>query len=215
MELKGLQTKYLGRNIIHYKTIDSTQSEIWRLIESNNIKNGTIVIADIQTNGQGTHGRKWYTDQANNIAFSLAIELNCNIKKLDGLTIKIAELIVKIMQEMYSIKLDIKEPNDLYSHGKKVGGILTQTKLVGEKVTYLVIGIGINTSQKEFAEEVKNIATSIKNESNADVNIEEFLSEFCNEFEKGTLGTVLNGTNCPQWYKKDQRASITIKMITK
>ena len=215
MELKGLQTKYLGRNIIHYKTIDSTQSEIWRLIESNNIKNGTIVIADIQTNGQGTHGRKWYTDQANNIAFSLAIELNCNIKKLDGLTIKIAELIVKIMQEMYSIKLDIKEPNDLYSHGKKVGGILTQTKLVGENVKYLVIGIGINTSQKEFAEEVKNIATSIKNEFNADVNIEEFLSEFCNELEKGTLGTVLNGTNCPQWYKKDQRASITIKMITK
>ena len=119
------------------------------------------------------------------------------------------------MQEMYSIKLDIKEPNDLYSHGKKVGGILTQTKLVGENVKYLVIGIGINTSQKEFAEEVKNIATSIKNEFNADVNIEEFLSEFCNELEKGTLGTVLNGTNCPQWYKKDQRASITIKMITK
>ncbi len=197
MELKGLQTKYLGRNIIHYKTIDSTQSEIWRLIESNNIKNGTIVIADIQTNGQGTHGRKWYTDQANNIAFSLAIELNCNIKKLDGLTIKIAELIVKIMQEMYSIKLDIKEPNDLYSHGKKVGGILTQTKLVGEKVTYLVIGIGINTSQKEFAEEVKNIATSIKKEFNVDVNIEKFLSKFCNEFEKGPLGTVLNGPTCP------------------
>ena len=73
MELKGLQTKYLGRNILYYKTIDSTQSEIWRLIESNNIKNGTIVIADIQTNGQGTHGRKWYTDQANNIAFSFAI----------------------------------------------------------------------------------------------------------------------------------------------
>ena len=196
MDLKGLQTKYLGRNILYYKTIDSTQSEIWRLIESNNIKNGTIVIADIQTNGQGTHGRKWYTDQANNIAFSFAIELNCNIKKLDGLTIKIAQTIVKIMNEMYKIKIDIKEPNDLYSNGKKLGGILTQTKLVGENVKYLVIGIGINTSQKEFDKDVKDIATSIKKEFNVEVNIEEFLSKFCNEFEKGTLGTVLNNSTC-------------------
>ncbi len=197
MELKGLQTKYLGRNIIHYKTIDSTQSEIWRLIESNNINNGTIVIADVQTNGQGTHGKKWHTDQANNIAFSFEIELNCNIKRLDGLTIKIAQTIVKIMHEMYNIKIDIKEPNDLYSRGKKLGGILTQTKLIGENVKYLVIGIGINTSQKEFATDVKDIATSIKNEFNVDINIEEFLSKFCNEFEKGPLGTVLNGPTCP------------------
>ena len=184
MELEGLKTRYLGRNLIHYKTIDSTQNEIWRLIEKNNLKNGTIVIADIQTNGQGTHGRRWYTDQENNIALSLAIELNCNIQKLDGLTIEIAQTIVMLMQEDYGIKLEIKEPNDLYSNGKKIGGILTQTKVVGEKVKYLVIGVGINVAQEEFTKEVKNTATSIKKEFGVEINIEKFISEFCNEFEK-------------------------------
>lgn len=179
-----LDTKFLGRNTIHYETIDSTQSEIWRLIEANTIKNGTLIIADIQTNGQGTHGRKWHTDEKNNIAFSFAIQPNCNIQKLEGLTIEIAELIVKIMKELYGISLNIKEPNDLYFKGKKVGGILTQTKSVGEEVKYLVIGIGINTSQEEFAEDVKEIATSIKKEFGVDVNVQDFILKFCSEFEK-------------------------------
>jgi len=184
MRLKNLTTNFLGRNTIYFKVIDSTQSEIWRLIEESNIENGTLVMADIQTNGQGTHGRKWYTDKENNIAFSFMVEPNCNIQNLEGLTGKIAQIIVRVMIKLYGIKLKIKEPNDLYINDKKVGGILTQTKIVGEKVKYLVVGIGINTSQEVFAEDVKDVATSIKNEFEIDVDVEDFISNFCNEFEK-------------------------------
>ena len=73
MQLKNLKTKFLGRNSIYYKEIDSTQSEILRLIENKEAKNGTLVMADIQTNGKGTHGRIWHTDETNNIAFSFVI----------------------------------------------------------------------------------------------------------------------------------------------
>lgn len=44
--------KFLGNKIIHYKTINSTQLEIWKRVEENNIKNGTVIMADIQTNGK-------------------------------------------------------------------------------------------------------------------------------------------------------------------
>lgn len=54
MKLTNLKTKYLGRDFIFYNQIDSTQNEIFRRIENNNIKNGTLVMADIQTNGKGT-----------------------------------------------------------------------------------------------------------------------------------------------------------------
>ena len=184
MRLKNLTTKFLGRNTIYFKSIDSTQSEIWRLIEKNNIQNGTLVMADKQTNGQGTHGKKWYTDKENNIAFSIEIEPNCNVQQLDGITKEIAQIIVEIMLKMYGIKLNIKEPNDLYINNKKVGGILTQTKVIGNAVQYLVIGIGINTSQRIFTEEISKIATSIKKEFNVNVNVEDFIANFCNEFEK-------------------------------
>ena len=75
MQLKNLKTNFLGKNFIYMPKIDSTQSEIWRLIDNNKIASGTIVMADIQTAGKGTHGRTWYTDESGNIAFSCISKL--------------------------------------------------------------------------------------------------------------------------------------------
>lgn len=187
MKLDKLNTKFIGKNVEHFKRIDSTQSEIWRRIKNNNIKNGTIIMADIQTLGKGTHGRKWYTDEENNIAFSLFIEANCTIDKLEGMTTEIAEILVNIIENLYCIHLQIKHPNDIMCNEKKIGGILTETKLNGEKVKYIVIGIGINTNQEKFDNEISKIATSIKKEFGIEVDCEKIISEFCNQFEKNIM----------------------------
>lgn len=184
MQLKKLKTKFLGRNSIYYKEIDSTQSEIWRLIQSKTAPNGTLVFADIQTKGKGTHGRIWHTDEKGDIAFSFLIQMDCNVKKLEGITIEIAKIIIDILEKQYQIKLEIKEPNDIVYKNKKICGILTETKVVSENVKYLVVGIGINTKKQHFSKDIENIATSIKKEFNIDINTEEFISEFCNRFEK-------------------------------
>ena len=89
----------------------------------------------------GTHGKKWYTDVENNIAFSFFVKTNCNIKKIDGITVEIAETIIEIFKNIYNIELEIKYPNDIIYNDKKIGGILTNTKLNGEQVKYIVIGI--------------------------------------------------------------------------
>lgn len=188
MRLKDLKTNFLGRNNIYYKEIDSTQSEIWRLIENKSVPNGTLVYADIQTEGKGTHGRIWHTDETGNIAFSFFIQMNCKIKKLQGLTVEIARIIIDILKEQYNISLEIKAPNDIVFNGKKIGGILTETKVVKENVKYLVIGIGINTKKQNFSKDIEDIATSIKKEFNVDVNREEFITEFCNRFENYMKG---------------------------
>lgn len=52
MSLQELNTNCLGRDVIFYPEIDSTQLEAWRRIEKNTIKNGTIILAEIQTNGK-------------------------------------------------------------------------------------------------------------------------------------------------------------------
>lgn len=89
----------------------------------------------------GTHGRKWHTDETGNIAFSFLLEVNCKISQLEGMTIEIAETMVAVFKKLYHISLSIKFPNDLVYQGKKLGGILTETKLKGEYVKYVVIGI--------------------------------------------------------------------------
>lgn len=183
MILESLNTKYLGKEIIHYTEIDSTQKEIFRRIKNNDIKNGTVIVADEQTGGIGTHGRKWFTRKGN-IAFSSVLFPMCTIDKLNNITLEIAQIIKSIFKNLYNIELQIKYPNDLMILDKKIGGILTETKLQGNIVKQLIIGIGINTNQEEFDIEVKDIATSIKKEFNIEVNNSKIIAEFCNEFEK-------------------------------
>lgn len=177
-------------NLIQYNKIDSTQNEIWRLVENNQIKDNTIVIANIQTEGRGTHGRIWHTDEPNNIAFSFYIETNCNIKKLEGITIDIAKIIVEIFKEDYDINLDIKQPNDLIINGKKVGGILTESKIQKENVKFLVVGIGINTSKTVFTEDIKDIATSINIEFNKKIDTVKFIEKFYSKFKETLKGRI-------------------------
>ena len=174
---KEIKTKILGQTCIEFSEINSTQKYIHSQIKENNIKNGTVVIADVQTDAIGTHGRKWYTNK-NNIAFSLYMEINQNVKKLEGLTYKIAEILVQIFQEKYNINLEIKKPNDLMYNGKKVGGILTEAKLHNKEVRYIVIGIGINIAKQEFNKEIKEIATSIEQEFNINIDRNYIITEF-------------------------------------
>lgn len=118
MKLTNLKTEFLGRNAIYYKKIDSTQSEIWRNVEM--LSNGSLVMSDLQTLGKGTHGRVWHTDEAGSIAFSFLIKMDYEVKKLEGLTLEIAQIIVDIMKSKYKIRINIKEPNDLIINNKKV-----------------------------------------------------------------------------------------------
>ena len=184
MKLRNLKTNFLGRDFYFYEEIDSTQNEIFRRIKKGQIINGSVIMADIQTAGKGTHGRIWHTDEKGNIAFSFYIQTNCEIERLDGLTIDIAKILVDMFREKYKINIQIKEPNDLMINNKKIGGILTQGKINGKYIKYLVIGIGININKKYFTNDIKDIATSIKNEFKVDIDREEVITEFCNIFEK-------------------------------
>lgn len=166
-------SNFNGCKIFHYKIIDSTQKEIWRRFKNGTIKDKTMIISDIQTAGIGTHGRIWHTDEENNIAFSIYFDFSkkkCKVEELDGLTVRIAKRIVKVFKEMYDIDLDIKFPNDIYCNGRKLGGILTETKVQNGLVRCVVIGIGINTNQVEFADEIKDVATSIRREFGIEVD---------------------------------------------
>lgn len=172
-----------GKRIFHYKEIDSTQEEVKRRIEADDIENGDIIIADIQTKGIGTHGRRWYTDSKDNIAFSLYIDVGANVKYFDGITVKIAEILKDILKDIYDVELKIKKPNDLILNGKKIAGILTETKINADTVKYMILGIGMNTNKLDFNEEIITLASSLKKELGIDVDNYRIINEFLLRFE--------------------------------
>ena len=143
-----LDTKFLGRNIYIYDMLNSTQDDIKQKAD---IANGSVIIAECQTNGKGTHGRKWFTDEKNkNIAMTFVLYPNCEIKKIENITVIIAKCIIESIYKIYNIKLDIKSPNDIVTNNKKIGGILTETKILGQKVRVIYVGIGLNVLQEKF-----------------------------------------------------------------
>ena len=171
---------------IEYEELDSTQLEAKRYIKNNSASNGTVIIAKNQTSGIGTHGRKWIAKKDESITFTLILEPNCKLEKLENFTVDIAECIVNTFKELYGISLEIKKPNDIVYNGKKIGGILTETQVLEGMVKYVFIGIGLNTNQTEFAPEIAEIATSVKNEFGINIDnrkvIENIVKKICLKF---------------------------------
>ena len=181
--IKKANTKKIGKDIIYFEEIDSTQDYAKSIARKDKV-NGTIIITDMQTKGKGTKQRSWYTNRGSNITMSIIIKENLNISNLQGITVKIAECMKNAIKTLYNIELTIKEPNDLMLNNKKVSGILTESSIIGNKVEYLIIGIGLNVNEENFNEEIKYIATSLKKELKKQFSREEIIAKFIEELEK-------------------------------
>ncbi len=161
-----------------FKQIKSTHT----YLKENNIRytytEGTVILAEEQTEGIGTKGRSWHTGSNKNIAMSILYRPQKEVKKLEGLTIEIAKRIQKVMKEKYNIKLNIKEPNDLMLNKKKICGILTESNTIGNKINYVIISIGFNVNEDNFPNEIKDIATSLYKETGEKFNKQKITEDF-------------------------------------
>lgn len=180
--IKRANTKRIGKRIIYFEKLESTQDYAKKIAKEDNL-DGTIVITDMQTRGKGTKQRSWYTNKNTNITMSIIIKKNLNLSNLQGITVKIAECMKKTIKKLYNIDITIKEPNDLLLNNKKISGILTESSIIGEKIEYLIIGIGFNVNEENFNEEIKDIATSLKKELKKDFSREEIIIRFIEELE--------------------------------
>lgn len=182
-KIKEANTKYVGKKIEYFEQIESTHLYA-KTIAQQEESNGLLILADRQTGGIGTKGRKWYTGKGKNIAITIILKPNVLLKKLEGLTVKVAQWMQAIIRELYGYELQIKEPNDLYLANKKIGGILIEVNTIGEKINYLLISMGFNVNENEFPEEVRNIATSLKREYHKDFLREEIIVQLIEKIEK-------------------------------
>lgn len=167
--------------IEEYEEIESTHKYLKE--NQQKYKEKTVIIANRQTGGIGTKGRNWFTGSNKNIAMSILYKPMCEIKDLDGLTVKIAKILQEEMQNLYNVELTIKEPNDLMLNNKKICGILTETNIIGNKINYLIISIGFNINETDFPEELENIATSLKKETGKEFDKQEIIQKFIKALE--------------------------------
>ena len=185
LKIQEANTKIIGKQICYRKEFKSTHMKSKQIVKKSSlIDNGSILLADRQTDGIGTHGRNWYTGSEENIAMTIILMPKCDIGQLDNLTITVAESMQKAIKELYGYNLEIRNPNDLMLNGKKISGILTEVNTVSGHINYLLISIGFNVNEEKFSDETKELATSLKAVYHKDFSREEIIKRFIEILEE-------------------------------
>jgi BirA family biotin operon repressor/biotin-[acetyl-CoA-carboxylase] ligase len=188
-----LKTKYVGKNIIYYESIGSTNSKAKELAERGE-EHGTAIISEEQTTGRGRLGRNWVSPKYKGICMSIILRPNITTQNISQITLIGAAAVQKAISEM-GIKAGIKWPNDIVLSGKKICGILTEMSGEIDHINYLIMGIGINVNLKEedIPRDLKNVATSLLIESGKYIDRKVLLANVLNIFEELYCDFILNG----------------------
>lgn len=159
--VKGLQTKLVGREIICYDAVDSTNIVLKELARQG-AENGTVVVADTQGTGRGRMERAFFSPPGKGIWVSILLRPDFLPQEAPKCTLMAAVAVAQAM-EKFGLRAAIKWPNDILHDGRKLVGILTEMSAEMDRVNYIVIGIGINVNiaEEDFPEELRPIATSL------------------------------------------------------
>lgn len=156
--------------ILRYDSLPSTNTEAARAAR-HGAPEGLCVIAREQTAGRGRRDRTWASPQDAGLYFSILLRPKMEQNAWPLLTLMSALAVHEALESACSLSTDIKWPNDVYSGERKLCGILAET-VEGEKGRAVVIGIGINLSDRAFPEELNPIATSVEAETGRAVDRE-------------------------------------------
>lgn len=174
---------WAGQKIIHEIEIDSTNEAAKRAGDGGAL-HGIVFRADRQTAGKGRRGRSWHSAEEKNLYFTILLRPELTPQKAAMLTLVMAYAVTKAVREHTGLEAKIKWPNDIVVNDKKVCGILSEMKLDGMAVDYCVIGVGINVGQKEFPEDIREMATSLSGESGKEIDCTLLLQAVLRCFEQ-------------------------------
>lgn len=141
-------------------TLDSTNTWAASLARAG-AGEGTLVVAERQTRGRGRLGRVWVSPSGVNLAFSVVLRPGIAPRQASQLTLLAGVALREVVVGLGCDAVRLKWPNDLLIHGRKVAGILAEMSLVGERVNFVVLGVGINVNTVDFPVELMGRAGSL------------------------------------------------------
>ena len=177
---------------------DSTNNRLLEYItdrqsRGEQIYNLTTFYTDFQTAGRGQQGNSWESEAGENLLFStclltgLPVDQQFCVSQI--VSIAIAKVVRRVFEQYAPEHVDavnIKWPNDIMFDGRKLVGILTE--ITGElgKITYIVVGIGINVNinRDDFPEEIRDVATSLSEMNGGEIPRVKFFRAVLEEFDK-------------------------------
>lgn len=172
---------FVGQNQTFLPLCHSTNDEAHRIGQKGSFLNGYVVWTHFQQGGRGQRGTSWESEAGKNLMMSILLDTSfLSLNNSFDLSLAVSLGVVNAVKSFVKEGISIKWPNDIYIDHKKLGGILIENNIKGNKLRYSVIGIGVNVNQVSFERED---ATSLKMK-NVNINPLQLGEKVCEQIEK-------------------------------
>ncbi len=167
----------LGGKIHHFPEIGSTM-DVARDLAKEMAGEGTIVAAEVQTQGKGRLGRGWISPKGG-IYFTIILRPKISPAYAPRINLMASIAVAKAIRNLSGLKAELKWPNDVLIEGKKVCGILAEMEAETDIIKFVNVGIGINAN----AVITQRGVTSIKEQLWGEISRKELLSFILKEMK--------------------------------
>jgi BirA family biotin operon repressor/biotin-[acetyl-CoA-carboxylase] ligase len=173
----------IGSNLLFFKNLPSTNIHAADLLRKNDLKEGTIVYTNYQSEGRGYWGNSWESEDHKNLLISIVL-FPSFIKPEDqfyismAISLGICDLLVRFIPDC-----SIKWPNDIYVNNDKIAGILIESSLSGDQIEFTIAGIGLNINQEKFLSNAPN-PVSLHQLSGMNYDLNAILIQLASDLDK-------------------------------
>jgi BirA family biotin operon repressor/biotin-[acetyl-CoA-carboxylase] ligase len=177
--------KWIGREILFFPEVDSTNQQA-RDHSLKGAGEGLVIMAECQLKGKGRLGRQWQSPPGVNLYASIILRPAISPGVAQQITLLAGVAGAKALARVTGLDTRIKWPNDIFVHGKKVAGILSEMEAEGGGTRFIILGVGVNVNwQKEdIPTDLREMATSLRAEAGREFSRAKVAAEVFEELEK-------------------------------
>jgi len=180
---EGLQTQVFGRGEIAHLDEAHSTNQVAKDLALRGAPEGSIVLAERQTEGRGRRGRVWFSPPEGGIYLTVLLRPRIPPGDAPRITLLTGVALAECLLESTNLSVTIKWPNDILLKGRKLAGILTELSAEMDAVNYVLVGVGINVNIERFPAGLEETATSVMIETGSAFSRVAIIRDFLNRFE--------------------------------
>jgi BirA family biotin operon repressor/biotin-[acetyl-CoA-carboxylase] ligase len=185
--LSLINTLFLGNVVVDFPEIGSTNDYATEWLSKTRPAEGTVVTAGYQWAGRGQIGSTWAAEARQNLLMSVILYPSFLQARLQfRLNMALALATAEAADALTGLRTQVKWPNDIYLHNRKVAGLLLQNSLSGALLQWTVAGLGLNVNQRVFDAALPR-AYSLALATGRNYELDDVLAAVCQAMERRYL----------------------------
>src|SRR5262245_62133123 len=160
-----MTTPVVAPALVRLGRVGSTQAVAFTLA-ADGAADRTVVIAEAQSAGRGRRGRTWQDEPGASLLTSIILRPHLTPARLPMLSLAAGIAVAEALEQVTGLIPRLKWPNDVLIDRRKLAGILLESRIGAASVDagatpLVVLGIGVNLTQRAFPSELADRATSV------------------------------------------------------